>query len=126
MSLSLFQLFNLIRKHKLNITDKIVEEMEQNADCIRYFLHTTKTWEHHESMADISFYPPLFLQRPFTCTICKKAFARKRQLVKHRKVHVGKKSWKCTYCKKCFTKKSNLTKHQRTHSGEKPYHCTIC
>nr|XP_033947254.1 zinc finger protein 271-like [Pseudochaenichthys georgianus] len=64
--------------------------------------------------------------KPFSCTVCKKAFARSESLKTHRRVHTGEKPFSCTVCKKAFARSGSLKKHMRGHTGEKPFSCTVC
>ncbi|XP_078532571.1 uncharacterized protein LOC144818741 [Lissotriton helveticus] len=62
----------------------------------------------------------------YSCTECDKSFRQYISLVKHRKVHNGKRAYQCSECGKGFRMKNTLVKHKRTHSGERPYHCSEC
>ncbi|XP_069482339.1 zinc finger protein interacting with ribonucleoprotein K-like isoform X2 [Ambystoma mexicanum] len=64
--------------------------------------------------------------RVYPCTECDKSFKQYISLVKHRKMHNGKRAYQCTECGKGFRMKNTLVKHKRTHSGERPYHCNEC
>lgn len=60
------------------------------------------------------------------CTLCHRAFTRPDQLILHMNNHTGKKRHQCMHCEKGFNMLSTLKDHLRTHSGEKPYLCSIC
>ncbi|XP_040061231.1 zinc finger protein 34-like isoform X1 [Ixodes scapularis] len=65
-------------------------------------------------------------EKPFKCNTCSKAFTLKRTLANHERIHTGEKPFKCNTCSKAFTRKTNLANHERTHTGEKPYRCETC
>lgn len=65
-------------------------------------------------------------EKPFTCEICQKAFARRDTLICHRRTHDGTKPFRCKICDKGFSRRDKLQCHSRVHSGEKPYSCLVC
>ncbi|XP_075914056.1 uncharacterized protein LOC116936928 [Petromyzon marinus] len=65
-------------------------------------------------------------EKPFKCTLCRKAFAQSYNLVIHQRIHTGEKPFRCTLCGKAFALSSTLVKHQRTHMAEKPFKCSVC
>lgn len=66
-----------------------------------------------------------YLKR-FSCSTCRKRFARKSDLVRHERIHSGDRPNKCHICNKAFIQRSALTVHSRVHTGEKPHKCDIC
>ena len=65
-------------------------------------------------------------QKPYTCTICNKAFSLQRYLAQHQQSHFSKDKFKCNLCDKTFSSNKILKRHTRTHTGEKPYRCEFC
>ncbi|XP_075208078.1 uncharacterized protein LOC142312974 [Anomaloglossus baeobatrachus] len=65
-------------------------------------------------------------KKPFSCSECGKCFNWNSNLIYHHKTHTGEKPYSCSECGKCFKQKSSLATHQRTHTGEKPYSCSDC
>ncbi|XP_078101497.1 uncharacterized protein LOC144514190, partial [Sander vitreus] len=65
-------------------------------------------------------------KRPFSCSVCKKAFKQRGHLRKHTRTHTGEKPFSCSVCKKAFNQSGNLQKHMRIHTGEKPFSCSVC
>ncbi|XP_055086289.1 zinc finger protein 391-like [Periophthalmus magnuspinnatus] len=65
-------------------------------------------------------------ERPYSCSVCDKAFTKKSNLTDHMRTHTGDKPYSCSVCEKAFTLKSTLTKHVKTHTGDKPYSCSVC
>ncbi|XP_076612835.1 uncharacterized protein LOC143336506 [Chaetodon auriga] len=64
--------------------------------------------------------------KSLTCPVCKKAFRGRIDVVRHMRVHTGKKPFNCSVCGLRFTCRSNLTSHLRVHTGEKPFTCSVC
>ncbi|XP_040072253.1 putative zinc finger protein 833 [Ixodes scapularis] len=65
-------------------------------------------------------------EKPFRCEVCQKAFLLRTNLVVHKRVHTGEKPYQCRTCGKPFADKSTLSAHERIHSGEQPYRCKAC
>jgi KRAB domain-containing zinc finger protein len=59
--------------------------------------------------------------KPFECKECAKAFVRHNALLRHKKIHCGKKPYECKECGKAFVCHNSLVYHERIHCGEKPY-----
>ncbi|XP_034720829.1 gastrula zinc finger protein XlCGF57.1-like isoform X2 [Etheostoma cragini] len=66
------------------------------------------------------------VEKPFICSVCKKAFKQKGHFQEHVKTHTGEKPFSCPFCKKAFTQSGSLKKHIRIHTGEKPFSCSVC
>ncbi|XP_073537043.1 uncharacterized protein [Phyllobates terribilis] len=66
------------------------------------------------------------MEKPYSCSECKKCFNQKSCFIRHQRIHTGVKPFSCSECGKCFVDKSVLFKHQRNHTGEKPYSCSEC
>ncbi|KAI8519690.1 nucleic acid-templated transcription [Branchiostoma belcheri] len=64
--------------------------------------------------------------KPFSCSICQKAFNRRDKLKQHLRIHSGEKPYACSRCSYAAADSSSLKKHVRTHTNERPFKCQIC
>ncbi|KAG8193856.1 hypothetical protein JTE90_011417 [Oedothorax gibbosus] len=62
-------------------------------------------------------------EKPHSCDVCHKAFARKSALRTHLSVHTGEKPHRCGVCNKSFSRKWRIKAHMLVHTGEKPHSC---
>ncbi|KAJ9581617.1 hypothetical protein L9F63_023200 [Diploptera punctata] len=66
------------------------------------------------------------LSKLFKCSVCKKSFTRKFNLVEHLRIHRNEKPFKCSACGKSFIRKPHLKTHIGTHDNEKRFICNLC
>ena len=64
--------------------------------------------------------------KQMSCDLCTKAFASRKSLSKHKKIHSGIKKYNCKHCNKSFGKSSELERHILIHTREKTHKCTKC
>lgn len=70
--------------------------------------------------------PPDDASKPHGCGSCPYRCNSRSNLLKHMKMHTGKKEFLCSECGyKCYFR-ATLKKHVRIHSGEQPFACTVC
>ncbi|CAG5887900.1 unnamed protein product [Menidia menidia] len=62
--------------------------------------------------------------KPYSCTLCSKAFRYSSYLKTHMRQHTER--YFCSVCGYRSTSSSNLKVHMRTHTGEKPFSCPVC
>ena len=64
--------------------------------------------------------------KPYSCELCGKKFAKKSHIDAHKRVHKGEKPFKCTECDESFTQKSGLDRHRKKHKEEDLFVCEFC
>ncbi|KAM4034645.1 LOW QUALITY PROTEIN: uncharacterized protein ACNLHF_021310 [Anomaloglossus baeobatrachus] len=82
--------------------------------------------QNKSNRSDVEYEIAHTVDKPFSCSECRKCFRKKSDFFKHQRIHTGEKPFSCIECGKCFIQKSDLVRHQRTHSGEKPFSCSQC
>lgn len=65
-------------------------------------------------------------ERPHTCTVCHRTFARVYLLELHKRTHTGERPYACSLCDRSFAQLSVLRTHERIHTGERRHSCSIC
>ncbi|XP_034054389.1 zinc finger protein 227-like isoform X2 [Gymnodraco acuticeps] len=65
-------------------------------------------------------------EKPIRSSVCKKSFSQSGSLKEHTKIHKGEKAFSCSFCTKTFAFSDSFKKHMRIHTGEKPYRCSVC
>ena len=63
---------------------------------------------------------------PYTCYVCKKIFARHRQLCAHLAEHDGEKPFECQFCTREFSKVDTFKAHLKSHADYRPLECHVC
>ena len=66
-------------------------------------------------------------EKPFSCKTCKKSFATKGSMKRHKSMtHIKNNHLQCNLCSKTFTHELNLSAHEKTHINESPFQCKTC
>jgi uncharacterized Zn-finger protein len=60
------------------------------------------------------------------CRHCGKLFKKRRNVVRHERIHTGEKPFGCVKCGRHFSDESTLRQHFRTHSSEMRFLCNEC
>lgn len=62
----------------------------------------------------------------FTCDICNKTFANKKNLDQHSQIHMEVPSHTCDQCSKSFTSLNKLEKHKAAGHDQVEHRCNVC
>ena len=65
-------------------------------------------------------------EKSFKCTLCRKQYFTKENLIVHTRWHTNEKPFKCHICEKYFSQKGNLKTHLKSHTQDKDFKCIIC
>lgn len=60
------------------------------------------------------------------CDGCGREFARRGDLVRHRRSHEGLRPHACTLCPRTYADRAALNKHLKSHQEHRPFTCDIC
>jgi DNA-directed RNA polymerase subunit RPC12/RpoP len=60
------------------------------------------------------------------CRHCGKLFKKRRNVVRHERIHTGEKPFGCVRCGRRFSDESTMRQHLRTHSNEMRFLCNEC
>lgn len=90
-------------------------------DAVEFLLHSIK----HNPSTNQKKQQECPEERKFICTVCKKKFLKKANLLDHLKIHANLKNFKCTECGRAFIQRVNMLTHLRTHTKLKPFICQM-
>ena len=62
----------------------------------------------------------------FRCDICDREFCSAGNLRRHTQLHTNERPFRCKVCLDTFNRADYLLIHERTHTGERPFECTKC
>lgn len=68
----------------------------------------------------------LVLTLSYKCDNCEYVTCKKKNYVRHTRIHTGEKPFQCEFCMKKFTRKSHFNAHMKMHPNEFPFNCSIC
>ncbi|XP_030266970.1 zinc finger protein 260-like [Sparus aurata] len=65
-------------------------------------------------------------EKRFRCSVCGRRFLQRGHVTRHLVVHTGEKPFSCSVCGMTFARKEHLNRHSKVHMGEKPFSCSLC
>uniref|UniRef100_A0A0K2U6W7 Zinc finger protein 135like [Alligator mississippiensis] n=2 Tax=Lepeophtheirus salmonis TaxID=72036 RepID=A0A0K2U6W7_LEPSM len=104
-----------LRNHKCGFNDSSKVEEEKRCDICDKMVSISSYKSHTQ----------YHLSGKKTCHHCKKVFANKSSLERHKLIHFNIKSFQCDTCLKEFSQNSALLTHKRVHTGERST-CSNC
>uniref|UniRef100_A0A2K6L4I8 ZFP82 zinc finger protein n=1 Tax=Rhinopithecus bieti TaxID=61621 RepID=A0A2K6L4I8_RHIBE len=121
----------LILKHDWESTGKMEgQERPQEGYFSSVKMPSEKVSSYQKRTSVTSHQRLHFIDKPYECKECGKAFRVRQQLTFHHRIHTGEKPYECKECGmecwKAFSRYSQLISHQSIHIGVKPYDCKEC
>ncbi|XP_055001128.1 zinc finger protein 82 homolog isoform X2 [Sorex araneus] len=100
---------------------------EEQGGCFGQVKMTSQKVSSYQKCTSLTTHQRIqFIEKPYECKECGKAFRVRQQLTFHHRIHTGEKPYECKECGMAFRQTAHLTRHQRLHSGEKLYECKEC
>ncbi|GLH01386.1 Protein glass [Gryllus bimaculatus] len=65
-------------------------------------------------------------EKPYSCNVCGKVFARAHNLKAHSQTHSGALPFPCKICRKSYSQEAYYRIHSEILSGGRPYTCEVC
>jgi KRAB domain-containing zinc finger protein len=86
--------------------------------CKKVFVSKGDLKEHHQrNHGEV---------RPFSCDVCNKMFAIRKDLEQHKIMHIEERPYYCDVCNMSFRNLSALKRHMFRHNNNYPFSCDLC